>query len=243
MPDGSGRVVVAEQGGTLRMVKDGQLQATPYLDISDRIAAGGERGLLGVAFPPGFGTEHQRLFVHYSDHNGDTTIVSYDAPAGATSIDASTEQLILHEAQPYANHNGGWIGFDPTGMLLIALGDGGSGGDPENRASNLGTILGKMLRIDVLGAPAGQPYGIPADNPFVGRSDARPGDPPLRAAQPVPRQHRSRDREPVDRRRRAERVGGGRRRPGRAPAASTSAGAAGRAATATTRRRAAIRPA
>jgi glucose/arabinose dehydrogenase len=174
VPDGSGRVVVAEQGGTLRMVKDGQLQATPYLDISDRIAAGGERGLLGVAFPPGFGTEHQRLFVHYSDHNGDTTIVSYDAPAGATSIDASTEQLILHEAQPYANHNGGWIGFDPTGMLLIALGDGGSGGDPENRASNLDELLGKMLRIDVLGAAAGQPYGIPADNPFVGRSDARP---------------------------------------------------------------------
>ena len=174
VPDGSGRVIVAEQGGTIRIVKDGQLQATPYLDISDRIAAGGERGLLGVAFPPGFGTEHPRLFVHYSDHNGDTTIVSYDAPAGATTIDASTERLILHEAQPYANHNGGWIGFDPTGMLLIALGDGGSGGDPENRASNLGVILGKMLRIDVLGAPAGQPYGIPADNPFVGRSDARP---------------------------------------------------------------------
>ena len=85
VPDGSGRIVVAEQDGTLRMVKDGQLQAEPYLDISDRIAAGGERGLLGVAFPPGFGDEHQRIYVHYSDHNGDTTIVSYDAPAGATT--------------------------------------------------------------------------------------------------------------------------------------------------------------
>ncbi|HEY4190003.1 MAG TPA: PQQ-dependent sugar dehydrogenase [Candidatus Limnocylindrales bacterium] len=174
VPDGSGRIVVAEQGGTLRMVKDGQLQASPYLDISDRISAGGERGLLGVAFPPGFGTTNQRLFVHYSDKNGDTTVVFYDAPVGATSIDAGTEQLILHEAQPYANHNGGWIGFDPTGMLLIALGDGGSGGDPENRASNLNELLGKMLRVDVLGAAAGQPYAIPADNPFVGRSDARP---------------------------------------------------------------------
>ena len=174
VPDGSGRIVVAEQDGTLRMVKDGQLQAEPYLDISDRIAAGGERGLLGVAFPPGFGTEHQRVYVHYSDPNGDTTIVSYDAPAGATTIDPSTERLILREPQPYANHNGGWIGFDTTGMLLIALGDGGAGGDPENRASRLDTILGKMLRIDVLGATGDEPYAIPADNPFVGRSDARP---------------------------------------------------------------------
>ena len=217
VPDGSGRVIVAEQGGTIRIVKDGQLQATPYLDISDRIAAGGERGLLGVAFPPGFGTEHPRLFVHYSDHNGDTTIVSYDAPAGATTIDASTERLILHEAQPYANHNGGWIGFDPTGMLLIALGDGGSGGDPENRASNLGVILGKMLRIDVLGAPAGQPYGIPADNPFVGRSDARPEILHYGLRNPFRDSIDPRDREPLDRRRRAERVGGGRRRPGERP--------------------------
>ena len=82
--------------------------------------------------------------------------------------------MILTEPQPYPNHNGGWIGFDPTGMLLIGLGDGGSGGDPENRASDLGTILGKMLRIDVLAPPDGQPYGIPADNPYADRTGARP---------------------------------------------------------------------
>ena len=82
--------------------------------------------------------------------------------------------ILLTEPQPYPNHNGGWIGFDADGMLLIALGDGGSGGDPENRASNLQNRLGKMLRVDVLGAGAGQPYAIPADNPYAGRTDALP---------------------------------------------------------------------
>ena len=82
--------------------------------------------------------------------------------------------MILKQAQPYPNHNGGWIGFDSSGMLLVALGDGGSAGDPENRASNLNTLLGKILRIDVLGAPAGQPYGIPPDNPLASGTGGRP---------------------------------------------------------------------
>ena len=102
-------------------------------------------------------------------------------------------------------------------MLLIALGDGGSGGDPENRASSLDTILGKMLRIDVLGAARRAATAIPADNPFVGRSDARPEILHYGPAQPVPRQHRPGHRQPVDRRRGPERVGGGRRRAGRGP--------------------------
>ncbi len=174
VPDGTGRLAVAEQAGRLRLVDHGTLLPDPWLDITSRILAGGERGLLGVAFPPGFGDAHQTVYVHYSDLNGDTTIAAVDAPLGAATLDASTLRVLLGEPQPYANHNGGWIGFDPTGMLLIALGDGGSGGDPENRASRLDTILGKMLRIDVLGAPPGEPYGIPADNPFAGRQDARP---------------------------------------------------------------------
>ncbi len=126
-----------------------------------------------MAFPPGFGSEHQTLFVHYSDRNGDTTISAFDAPAGSTTVDPASERILLSVEQPYANHNGGFIGFDSTGMLLIALGDGGAGGDPENRASNLGELLGKMLRIDVLNA-GDEPYAIPPDNPFVGRDGARP---------------------------------------------------------------------
>ncbi|HEX5826408.1 MAG TPA: PQQ-dependent sugar dehydrogenase, partial [Candidatus Limnocylindrales bacterium] len=118
--------------------------------------------------------QRPRLYVHYSDRNGDTVIAelraSEDDPNRA---EPDSERIILTEPQPYPNHNGGWIGFDGDGMLLIALGDGGSGGDPENRASNPGELLGQMLRIDVLGATGDAPYLIPADNPFVGQSGAR----------------------------------------------------------------------
>ncbi len=173
IPDASGRLAVAEQAGNIRIVEDGRLLPDPYLDITDRILSGGERGLLGVAFPPGFGGDHQTLYVHYSDLSGDTTIAAFDAPAGSTTLDPGTGRILLSVDQPYANHNGGWIGFDQTGMLLIALGDGGAGGDPENRASNLGELLGKVLRIDVLN-PGDGPYAIPSDNPFVDREGARP---------------------------------------------------------------------
>jgi glucose/arabinose dehydrogenase len=173
--DDSGRLYVAEQDGRIRIVQDGQLLPTPYLDISDRVLSAGERGLLGVAFPPSFGDERSTFYVHYSDRNGNTTVSAFDAGSGASpTVDPSTERVVLTQDQPYANHNGGWIGFDADGMLLIGLGDGGSGGDPENRASNLGTLLGKMLRIDVLGAPDGTPYLVPPNNPFVSTSGARP---------------------------------------------------------------------
>ena len=173
IPDGSGRLAVVEQDGRIRIVHNGELLPEPYLDITDRVDGGGERGLLGLAFPPGFGTEHPTVYVHYSDLAGDTTIAAFDAPAGSTTLDPSSGRILLTEQQPFPNHNGGWIGFDQTGMLLIALGDGGSGGDPGNRASRLDTILGKMLRIDVLGA-GDRTYAIPPDNPFVDRADARP---------------------------------------------------------------------
>jgi glucose/arabinose dehydrogenase len=173
--DGTGRLFVVEQTGRIRIVQDGQLVTTPYLDISDRVQAGGERGLLGVAFPPGFGDAQMAFFVHYSDTEGNTTVSSFQvASAEAPTVDPASERVILTQAQPYSNHNGGWIGFDPDGMLLIALGDGGSGGDPQNHASSLDSLLGKMLRIDVLGATGSTPYLISGDNPFVGRSDARP---------------------------------------------------------------------
>ena len=173
--DGSGRLFVLEQAGTIRVVKDGRLAAAPYLDLTSRIASGGERGLLGLAFAPGFGTSEGRLYVHYSNTDGDTTIAELRAAPGTDVVDPSSLRILLVEKQPYANHNGGWIGFDPQGRLLIGLGDGGSGGDPENRASNLATILGKLLRIDVLAGPAdGRQYTIPADNPFTSTPGARP---------------------------------------------------------------------
>jgi glucose/arabinose dehydrogenase len=166
--DGSGRLFVAEQAGRIRVIEDGRVSPTPFLDITDRVTAGGERGLLGVAFPPGFGAERPLVYVHYSGQSGETTISELRLDAhDVTVLDPASERVILTEPQPYPNHNGGWIGFDADGMLLIALGDGGAGGDPENRATDPRNRLGKMLRIDVLGAPDGEAYGIPADNPWA----------------------------------------------------------------------------
>jgi glucose/arabinose dehydrogenase len=166
--DGSGRLFVAEQAGRIRVIEAGRVSPTPFLDITDRVTAGGERGLLGVAFPPGFGAERPLVYVHYSGRDGETTISEFRLDAhDVTVLDPASERVILTEPQPYPNHNGGWIGFDADGMLLIALGDGGAGGDPENRATDPRNRLGKMLRIDVLGAPAGQPYAIPSDNPWA----------------------------------------------------------------------------
>jgi glucose/arabinose dehydrogenase len=173
--DGSGRLFVVEQGGRIRIVRGGRALTTPFLDISGRVTAGGERGLLGLAFPPGFGSGRSTFYVHYSDSNGNTTISEFRvSPDNPDVADPASERILLTARQPYANHNGGWIGFDADGMLLIGLGDGGSGGDPQNRASSMDTLLGKILRIDVLGAAPGLAYRIPADNPFVGRSGALP---------------------------------------------------------------------
>ncbi|HKF85380.1 MAG TPA: PQQ-dependent sugar dehydrogenase, partial [Candidatus Limnocylindrales bacterium] len=172
--DGTDRLYVAEQDGAIRLVENGFLREQPFLDISDRVSSGGERGLLGFAFPPGYGTGRDELYVHYTDSDGDTVVAGFRATGDDLgTADPASERTILTQDQPYSNHNGGWIGFDADGMLLIGLGDGGSGGDPENRASDLATILGKLLRIDVLGADD-EPYLIPADNPFVDTADARP---------------------------------------------------------------------
>ncbi len=173
--DGSGRLFVLEQGGIVWLLRGGSLAPVRYLDLTDRIASGGERGLLGLAFAPGFGPSETRLYVHYSNHDGDTTIAEFRATPGADHVDPATERIVLVQKQPYANHNGGWIGFDAQGRLLIGLGDGGNAGDPQNRAASLDTLLGKMLRIDVLSGPSGgRAYTIPADNPFLATSGARP---------------------------------------------------------------------
>ena len=173
-PDGSGRLFVAEQAGVIRIVRGGAVVDEPFIDLSSLIQAGGERGLLGLAFPPGYGTGRRDVYVHFSDRNGDTVVAQVQTRADDPDrADPATVRTILTQAQPYANHNGGWIGFDRDGMLLVGLGDGGAGGDPENRASDLGTILGKILRIDVLGATGDTPYRIPPDNPFAAADGAR----------------------------------------------------------------------
>jgi glucose/arabinose dehydrogenase len=172
--DGSDRLFVPQQGGVIRLVRDGALEREPFVDLTNRVQAGGERGLLGLAFPPGFGAERPQLYVDYTDRDGNTTVSELTVdPSNPDRADPASERLILKVTQPYPNHNGGWIGFDADGMLLIGLGDGGSGGDPENRASNPDELLGKILRLDVLGA-GGKPYAIPTDNPFVGRAGTRP---------------------------------------------------------------------
>jgi glucose/arabinose dehydrogenase len=163
------RLYVVEQGGRIRVIRNGQLQATPFLDVSGRISSGGERGLLGLAFHPQFATS-RRLFVNYTNPRGDTHIAEFRATS-ADAADPGSERVLLTAAQPFANHNGGGLAFDNSGGLLIALGDGGSGGDPLGNGQRLDTFLGKVLRIDV---DAAAPYAVPADNPFRATPGAAP---------------------------------------------------------------------
>lgn len=165
-----GRLFVVEQGGRIRIIRNGSVVATPYLDVSDRISSGGERGLLGLAFHPQF-AQNGRFYVNYTDRRGDTHISEFRAAApSADTVDPSTERLILFNTQPFANHNGGGLAFGADGFLYIGLGDGGSGGDPFGNGQSLSQALGKMLRIDI---DRGSPYAIPGNNPFVSRAGAR----------------------------------------------------------------------
>lgn len=166
--DGSGQLFVNEQAGRVRVVDaDGQLREQPFVDLTDRISAGGERGLLGLAFHPDYGT-NRRLFVNYTDREGNTVISELRASADGQTADPDSEKVLLRVDQPYANHNGGQLAFGPDGYLYIGLGDGGSGGDPHGNGQNTNVLLGKILRIDVDSPAAGdKAYAVPADNPFV----------------------------------------------------------------------------
>jgi glucose/arabinose dehydrogenase len=163
------RLYVVEQGGRIQVVRNGQLQVTPFLDIASHLSSGGERGLLGLAFHPQFATS-RRFFVNYTDPRGDTHIAEFRA-SSPDAADPGSERVLLAVAQPFANHNGGGLVFDATGRLLVALGDGGSAGDPLGNAQRLDTLLGKVLRIDV---DAAAPYAVPADNPFRATPGASP---------------------------------------------------------------------
>jgi glucose/arabinose dehydrogenase len=172
-PGDTARVFVVEQTGSIRVVQHGQLLATPFLDITSRVLYGGEEGLLSVAFHPLYATNHF-FYVDYTRRNaaGDTVytmIERYSVSADSNVADSSTHKLILQITQPqpvalYPNHKGGLVMFGPDGLLYIGMGDGGSGGDPQNRAQNPDSLLGKLLRIDL---DHGDPYAIPAGNPFA----------------------------------------------------------------------------
>jgi glucose/arabinose dehydrogenase len=168
--DGSGRLYVVEQTGTIRIIEDGAVLASPFLDLRAAVSRGDEQGLLGLAFHPDF-KSNRKLYVSYTDRGGTSVVREYRAsPTNPNRVDGSSGRTILRLRQPYPNHNGGNIAFGPDGDLYVGFGDGGSGGDPGNRAQNLGTLLGKLLRIDVDRRTGTLPYGIPPDNPFVGRS-------------------------------------------------------------------------
>ena len=170
-PTGDPRLFIVEQAGRIRIVQAGQLLARPFLDITDRVASGGEEGLLGLAFHPDYASNGY-FYVDYTHLNsvGDTLytlIERYTVSAAPDSADSASHKLILRIVQPYSNHNGGLVMFGPDGMLYIGMGDGGSGGDPQNRAQDPDSLLGKLLRIDVDG---GDPYASPPNNPYVGRA-------------------------------------------------------------------------
>ena len=150
-PGESNRLYIVEQAGVIRILERGNLRAEPFLDLRSLVSSdGGERGLLGLAFDPGYATNH-RFYVDYTDKRGDTNVVSLRAAGGRTIV-ASLHRLLFVK-QPYSNHNGGMLAFGPSSdsgrALYVGMGDGGSGGDPENRAQNPESQLGKLLRIDV----------------------------------------------------------------------------------------------
>ncbi|MBN1564809.1 MAG: PQQ-dependent sugar dehydrogenase [Anaerolineae bacterium] len=175
--DGSDRLFVVEQSGAIKIIDDGAVLNTPFLDVSGLIsetATGGgytEQGLLGLAFAPDYAATGV-FYVNYTDRNGNSVIARYRVSEGDPNVaDPTSAEQLLYLQQPYRNHNGGHMAFGPDGYLYVVFGDGGSGGDPEGNGQNLGTLLGTILRLDVNTATG---YAVPADNPFVGNDAARP---------------------------------------------------------------------
>jgi len=169
--DGSGRLFVVEQAGRVLVARDGALLERPFLDIRDRVSAGGETGLLGLAFHPSFRSSG-RFFVDYTgrrDRQLTTVIAEFRVSPDSSDVALAEERVLLEITQPYPNHNGGQIAFGPDGFLYIGMGDGGSAGDPHGHGQHLESLLGKILRIDVDGPP---PYACPPDNPFVDQPGA-----------------------------------------------------------------------
>ena len=172
---GDERLFVVEQAGVIKIVDlNGTVNTTPFLDIQSIVNAGGERGLLGLAFHPEY-QANGRFFVHYSNSSGDTQISEFSVSTSNPDIaNPNSEVMLLTVSQPFSNHNGGTIAFGPQdGYLYIGLGDGGGGGDTNNNAQNPTLLIGKLLRIDIDTQSGGNNYGIPSDNPFIGDPNTR----------------------------------------------------------------------
>jgi glucose/arabinose dehydrogenase len=162
--DGSRRLFIVEQPGRIRIIQDGQVLETPFLDIRERVNdSGNEQGLLGLAFHPRY-AENGIFFVNYSANNSDNTVARFHVSSDPNVADPATETKLMSVSDPFPNHNGGALDFGPDGYLYIGFGDGGAAGDPFGNGQSLSTLLGKVLRVDV---DSGEPYAIPSDNPFA----------------------------------------------------------------------------
>lgn len=162
---GDDRLFVVEQPGTIRWIENGRPSREVFADLTESLRSGGERGLLGLAFHPGY-ARNGHLFVNYTDRRGTTQVVRLTVRADRRSVDPASARTVLSIEQPFPNHNGGGLAFGPDGMLYVGMGDGGAGGDPLGYGQNTRSLLGKMLRIDV---DRGEPYAIPDGNPYKGR--------------------------------------------------------------------------
>jgi glucose/arabinose dehydrogenase len=160
---GDARLFITLQSGLVMIFDGTRLLTTPFLDVRNLVSNGNERGLLSIAFHPHY-AENGFFYVNYTNTNGHTVVARYHVSSDPNRADANSAQQILFVEQPFENHNGGQLQFGPDGYLYIGMGDGGSGGDPGNRAQNKNELLGKLLRIDVDGA---FPYAIPPSNPFA----------------------------------------------------------------------------
>lgn len=168
-PANDARLFIVEQRGRVLIVQNGQVLATPFLDISSKISSGGERGLLSMAFHPRYASNGW-FFVYFTDLNGDITVERFSVSANNPNLAANLAVPIISIPHRFAgNHNGGLLAFGPEGMLYLGTGDGGGGGDPQGNAQNNNSLLGKMLRLDV----STLPYTIPSSNPFVGQVGKR----------------------------------------------------------------------
>lgn len=168
--DGSDRLFVTQKTGLARVIQDGAILETPFLDLTGTVSTEAEQGWLGLVFHPQY-ADNGRFFVNYTQGDGATVISEFTVSEDANVAAADSERVLLTIPQPEANHNGGQLAFGPDGTLYIGMGDGGGGGDPEGNGQDPSTLLGSMLRIDV---DSGDPYAVPEDNPFVGDESAAP---------------------------------------------------------------------
>jgi cysteine-rich repeat protein len=161
------RLFIVEQRGTIRILENGQLLATSFLDIRGRVGCCGEQGLLGMAFHSDY-ENNGRFFVNYTNHDGDTVLARYEVSADPERADPDSERILLVIEQPFSNHNGGQVAFGPDGFFYVGMGDGGSANDPRDRAQDDDTLLGKLLRLDV-DVDERPYYDVPPDNPDADR--------------------------------------------------------------------------